>query len=668
MGTAAVPLAGQKSVLPDFIHNINADYKAQVAHVFEVHNNIYDFVDNSAGDLGIEQVLASSYDDNVQDDLQSEAKKDNSDTGLEEDNNNSKKIRIVAFYTGRGLDFPNQKSEDAFVQAFKSVFSEEEMKSLGLGPNFQKCSKSLEQALRVLNNWFFVSKTIAKKNIMQRKNKQPQSAELCLTLIFTNADAIFPKGDIANLQGDRAAITNLRDWAQDSWVGARNRIILMTKNLADIHESIRSELARAHPVRKPNLQDRAEWLSNFDKSIKYKVKLRNGEPLTIGNNKNVTGIEYAPDFSLDMAAIQSAGMNRRQMKDAVMTAWRSGVPLDDSIVRTRKKEALDTEYNGLVDIKEGEHSFAEVGGHDHFKLYCKLKIVKPLKLNNRKLCSRGVLMTGPPGVGKSWIAWALAKETGLNFLIVDLGKVFAGLVGETESNIRKLIEAIEAAAPCIVFIDEIDSVLSSGRVSQGDGGTSGRVFNNFMTWMSDPSRRGKVVVIAATNRPDLLDSALIRQGRFDAIIPILPPQRGDAVGKWSILAALTKKHKIVFSKELIATKDSPDKGLGMLLADTARIWTGAEIEAVIEEAYGLAYEAERMKSGKPDLTVRVEDFEEAMTNIPPSTGDLTLQIKLALRFWNNKRFVPKEWRAEAVKERAEYAAQREKDEMDEEAA
>ena len=153
------------------------------------------------------------------------------------------------------------------------------------------------------------------------------------------------------------------------------------------------------------------------------------------------------------------------------------------------------------------------------------------------------------------IAWALAKEAGLNFIQVDLGKVFGGLVGETEKNVRKLLEAIEAASPCIVFIDEIDSVLSSGRSSAGDSGTSARVFNNIMTWLSDPSRVGKVVVVAATNRPDLLDSALIRMGRLDAIIPMLAPAKGDALGRWNILAALTKKLKLVLHPDLVKTKD-----------------------------------------------------------------------------------------------------------------
>jgi transitional endoplasmic reticulum ATPase len=245
------------------------------------------------------------------------------------------------------------------------------------------------------------------------------------------------------------------------------------------------------------------------------------------------------------------------------------------------------------------------------------------------------------------IAWGLAKEAGLNFIQVDLGKVFGGLVGETEKNVRKLLEAIEAASPCIVFIDEIDSVLSSGRSSSGDSGTSARVFNNIMTWLSDPSRVGKVVVVAATNRPDLLDSALIRMGRMDAIIPMLAPAKGDALGRWNILAALTRKLKLVLHPDLVKTKDAEGNGLGTLLHDTERIWTGAEMEAVLQSALQKAYRATRLTGTKADLRLCVDDFNGAMTAIIPRTSEVALQTDLALYFANNLDYCPEDWREAA---------------------
>ena len=100
-----------------------------------------------------------------------------------------------------------------------------------------------------------------------------------------------------------------------------------------------------------------------------------------------------------------------------------------------------------------------------------------------------------------------------------------------------------------------------------------------MTWLSDPGRVGKVVFLAAdANRPELLDAALIRAGRMDVKIPMLPPAKGDAKGRWAILKSQTHKHKIVLADDLIASKNNPQAGLGRLLYDPKRIWTGAEME------------------------------------------------------------------------------------------
>jgi SpoVK/Ycf46/Vps4 family AAA+-type ATPase len=348
-------------------------------------------------------------------------------------------------------------------------------------------------------------------------------------------------------------------------------------------------------------------------------------------------------------------MSRKQLKDVFLQSWIYERPVDFSIILQRKQRALQDEYQGMLDFREPTFGFEEIGGQEHFKQYCSRRIITPLKERDTKTCSRGALMTGPPGTGKSMLAMALAKEAQMNFLIVDLGKVFAGLVGETEKNMRKTLEAIEAASPCIVFIDEIDSVLSSGRKSGGDSGTSGRVFNSFMTFLSDPGRVGRVVVLAASNRPDMLDAALLRPGRFDAKIPILPPAQSDSKGRAQILNALTTKHKVVFDKELAKTVKLADKGLGRLFQDKKRIWTGAEIEDLMREAMSsAAFSGRQNEKGEKDYTIFSSDWEYAMDVIIPNTGDVEYQSKLALYYVNNLTYCPEEWR-EMAKNKAELA-------------
>jgi transitional endoplasmic reticulum ATPase len=251
-------------------------------------------------------------------------------------------------------------------------------------------------------------------------------------------------------------------------------------------------------------------------------------------------------------------------------------------------------------------------------------------------------MTGPGGTGKTFIAMASAAEACVNFVELKLSKLLNKHVGGTEELTQKMLEAIWAAAPCIAFIDEIESALGGGRVTLGDSNTSGRMFNAIMTFLSDESRLGKIVVMAATNRPDMLDPALIRAGRFGAILPVLPPPRdGDASvkGRLSILNALASKHSIKFAQDLHGTMLDPQVGLGRLLRDEGQIWTGAEIEIVLKDAIGLAIRAKRDKT-----VITLADWETAMDSIIPNTGDIERMTDLALLFANNVRYCPEVWR------------------------
>ena len=634
--------AGQQNV-PEFVKAINADYQAQISHTFILHGNIYDFCDNGGGDpLSLKKVLTTCYDDHIQSGLGKKETSDTAEAGLQSKSTQSKKTRIVAFYNlSSGLEFPCEKSLEAFIAAHRAVFGDQVMEDWG---DRWHLPKNPDQTMAVLNRWFHVSKTLTKQNMVNRHQGKPQSTELVLTLVITDADTLFPQGEIAQLHADRGPIVNLRAWSKDEFVGYRNRIILLTRTLSDIHESIRSELAVSHLVRKPNLEDRLAWLTNFDKSTQVQAAAQGGS-FCIGENKNVTGLVFADGFDVRQFATQAAGMNRQQMKDVVLESWRKNQPIDFTLVRTRKQRVMADEFGGILDFREPEFGFEQVGGHDHFKLYCHRKIITPLKNGDKRLCSRGVLMTGPPGTGKSMVAWALAKEAQMNFMQVDLSKVFAGLLGETESNMRKLLEAIEAASPCIVFADEIDSVLSSGRQSSGDGGTSGRVFNAWMSWLSDPGRVGRVVVLAASNRPDLLDAALIRAGRMDAKIPILPPAKGDAAGRKSILLALKKKHRVTFNKALEPTESDPNNGLGRLLLDDQRIWTGAEIEVLVKEALdNAAFSERKRKDGSKDLTIQLDDWNKSMDDVLPGTAEIEKMTDLALMFTDNLAYTPAGYR------------------------
>ena len=645
MATAAVT-PGVKIDNPIFVQKIIHDYTSKISHVFILYGNINDFADNSGKRHGVMQTLAQAFDDNIKNHLdQQSGEKDR--TGIVPKNSGKEMARIFATYNlSGGLEFPHESSKTQWIDALKGFYTEAVW--LQQREDWQNGKPAtLDSMFGLMNAWFHASKEVAKMNGQARANNLTTRQEILFTITFTDSDTLFPEGQVSQMMGDRPAIVHMRNWARDETLGDRNRVILLTRHLTELHESVRGGTSGVSTISvpKPTMADRLEWLENFSKSVEDRVTKRK-KPMVIGANP-VTKVNLAEGFDFTQFAVQSAGMSRRQMEDVIMKSWLNQTPVDFFLVKERKQRAIEDEYQGIVDFFEPEFGFEHIGGHEALKQYFTRKIIIPLRTGDKRLCTSGVLMTGPPGTGKTALARACAKEAKLNFMVGHLDKLFGSLVGETEQKTRKFLEAVESAAPCIVFLDELDSVLSSGRSSKGDSGTSSRMFNAVMTWLSDDSRKGKVVVIAASNRPDLLDAALIRAGRFDALIPALPPKQGDDKGRLQILAALARKLNIKFADDLRGTEKDEKNGLGLLLKDAKRVWTGAEIEVVMKEAFDNAAFGERMKKGVKDYTVTLPDWNKAMDDILPDTKMVERMTLLSLLYVNHLGYCPPEWREKA---------------------
>ncbi|KAK7239278.1 valosin containing protein [Aureococcus anophagefferens] len=188
--------------------------------------------------------------------------------------------------------------------------------------------------------------------------------------------------------------------------------------------------------------------------------------------------------------------------------------------------------------------------------------------------SRGVLFYGPPGCGKTLMAKAVANECQANFISVKGPELLTMWFGESEANVRDLFEKARAAAPCVLFFDELDSIAGQRGGSSGDGGgAADRVINQLLTEIDGVGSKKNVFVIGATNRPDIIDAALMRPGRLDQLIYIPMP---DLESRLSILKATLRKSPI-----------STDVDLDFLAANTEK-YTGADLTEICQRAAKLA--------------------------------------------------------------------------------
>ncbi len=185
-----------------------------------------------------------------------------------------------------------------------------------------------------------------------------------------------------------------------------------------------------------------------------------------------------------------------------------------------------------------------------------------------------MLFYGPPGCGKTLLAKAIANECQANFISIKGPELLTMWFGESEANVRDIFDKARSAAPCVLFFDELDSIAKSRGGSVGDaGGAADRVINQILTEMDGMGSKKNVFIIGATNRPDIIDSAILRPGRLDQLIYIPLP---DEKSRESILKANLRKSPLAKDVDLI------------YLAKVAKGFSGADLTEICQRACKLA--------------------------------------------------------------------------------
>lgn len=236
---------------------------------------------------------------------------------------------------------------------------------------------------------------------------------------------------------------------------------------------------------------------------------------------------------------------------------------------------------------------------------------------------RGVLLYGPPGCGKTLIARAVANETGAFFFLINGPEIMSKMAGESESNLRKAFEEAEKNAPAIIFIDEIDSIAPKRDKAQGE--VEKRIVSQLLTLMDGIKKRSSVVVIGATNRPNTLDPALRRFGRFDREIDIGVP---DEEGRMEIFNIHTRNMKVCLTRcpQMVQLDKDVDPEFiaknthGFVGSDMAALCTEAAMQCIRNKMELIDLEDDTIDAEVlQSMCVNMEDFKFALTKANPSS-------------------------------------------------
>jgi len=255
-----------------------------------------------------------------------------------------------------------------------------------------------------------------------------------------------------------------------------------------------------------------------------------------------------------------------------------------------------------VEISIPRVTWDDVGGLEDVKRTLRETIEWPLKYPDKfKRLGidppKGVLLYGPPGTGKTLLAQAIANETNMNFIAIKGPELLSKWVGESEKGVRRVFARARSAAPSIIFFDEIEALVPARGVDTSV--VTDRVISQFLTEMDGVSRLEDVIVIGATNRPDLIDKALLRPGRMDLLVYVPPP---DTEARYHILKIHTRKTVLAKDVDLRS------------IAEMTEYYSGADLYALVREAA-----MNTIRRGGDEVTM--EDFLAALRKIKPSLNE-----------------------------------------------
>ncbi|MFZ8830483.1 MAG: CDC48 family AAA ATPase, partial [Candidatus Aenigmatarchaeota archaeon] len=472
----------------------------------------------------------------------------------------------------------------------------------------------------------FLSKFYGESEANLRKIFEEAEKNAPAIIFFDEIDAIAPKREEVTGEVERRIVATLLSLMDGLKSRGKVIVIAATNRPNDIDPALR------RPGR-------------FDREIEVPVPDRNGrlEILKI----HTRNMPLAKDVNLEEIADKTHGFVGADLmalcKEAAMSALRRVLPeIRDKLREGEEvpKEVLEKlvvtkqDFENALRVVEPSAmrevlvevpkvKWEDIGGLEEVKKLLREMVEWPLKYREsfERLGiepPRGILLYGPPGCGKTLIAKAVATESGANFIAVKGPELLSKWFGESEKRVRDLFKKAKQVAPCIIFFDEIDALAPRRGIGMHEA--SERIVAQLLTEISGIEEVKNVVLIAATNRPELVDPALLRPGRLDKLIFIPPP---DEKARLEILKVHTRK--VPLAKDVNLEE----------LAKRTEGYSGADLEALVKEA--------AMNALREDINakeVKAKHFEEALKKIPPSLSKEL--IEYYKRFEERKKQIQKE--------------------------
>ncbi len=548
--------------VPRFWQRIENIYKSGASHQFLLHFNVDDLIwDDVFGYLPTKDFLMEQM-------------------------NRLGCDAILYYNRSEGVKFPNLGIRDAYQNAMK-LARIDEIEPL---PEDMPQYNRLNAKFKKVGQEKLVRDTQEALVTLERFFRQGMG-NVKVGLIVNEVEKLAPNRGILPLAEqlmDEQVIDveTLQRWAADMQIKLRGHIILfLTENMANVAPELTLSDGRAtHPVRLP--------FPTYEERLVYIKHMLNAPETEDEAKENKYKLDLPEGTLSEDFARMTHGLNLKDIQNLWITSKRRKTPVSFNMVVQQNRRSIGARSYGMLELVFGEHDLNTVGGHKAVIPYMN-NVIQTIKNEDVKNVPMGILMLGPPGTGKTMLINALARDAMLHFVrLKDIRSDSS--VMRSDWDLTRALNVIRSLSPVVVFIDEIDKIGYAG-TDEREQRLTDQLIGELVRFMSDPSLRGKVLWLAASNKPDMIHPEFRRRGRFDDVVPFLLPGSKD---REDILKKMFSKNAIPYDNRINFS----------VPAGRVAHCAGADLELIAMRSYQNTRQDKRDTVTEKDLVKAADEF------------------------------------------------------------